>query len=168
MTEKQWKLKPRAKVDQKVDRKEDRKEDRKVSQSGFSLIEVLVTLTLIALGTAFIGGQVFESYEEARRKAATIQIRNLAQRLEDFRRLCQSYPTSDQGLEALIEKPTSGRECKRYPNAGFIQGGKLPDDPWENSYLYESDGRKYTIISLGNRGEEGGEGWEKDISSDDL
>ena len=138
------------------------------SQQGLSLIEILIALTLLALAGTFVGGQVFDNLQEGKVQTAKIQIKSIADRLKEFRRDCGYYPTSDQGLDALLEKPTGGRECKRYAPSGYIEGGKVPVDPWDGEYIYESDGKTFTIISLGNDGAEGGEGFDADINSKDI
>ena len=135
---------------------------------GFSLIEILVGLTLLALAATFIGGQVFDRLEEGRVSSTKIQIQNLGQILEDYRRICFQYPTGDQGLEALISKPGEGQECKAYPENGFIKQAKVPTDAWERPFFFESDGQKYRITSLGRDGTEGGAGTAADIKSDEL
>lgn len=138
------------------------------SQAGMSLIEILIALTLLGFTATFIAGKVFDSLNEGSVQAAKIQIKKLGERLMDFRRHCGSYPTSEQGLDALINKPTSGRECPRYQPGGYIADGKIPRDPWETEYIYESDGRTYEIISYGADKIEGGEGFDADISSKDI
>lgn len=138
------------------------------SQQGLSLIEILIALTLLALAGTFVGGQVFDNLQEGKVQTCKIQIKSISDRLKEFRRDCGYYPTTDQGLDALLEKPTGGRECKRYAPSGYIEGGKVPLDPWDNEYIYESDGKTFTIISLGNDGVEGGEGWDADINSKDI
>ena len=126
-------------------------------QKGMSILEILVALTLLGIMGTFVAQKVNESLQEGRVESAKIQIRKIAERLKDFKRKCNFYPSSDQGLEALLEKPTSGRECKKYPPSGFIDANNVPEDPWGNPFIYESDGRKYSIISLGADEEEGGE-----------
>lgn len=138
------------------------------SQQGMSLIEILIALTLLALAGTFVGGRVFENLQEGKVQTAKIQIKSISDRLKEFRRDCNTLPTTDQGLDALIEKPTGGRECKRYAPGGYIDGGKIPLDPWDAEYLYESDGRSFTIISFGADNAEGGEGVDADINSKDL
>ena len=139
------------------------------SQRGMSLVEILIALTLLAIAGTFVVQNVFQSLEEGKVSSAKIQIGKLSEILRDYRRKCGSYPTSEQGLDALINKPTGGKECKNYPPNGFIDGGKIPMDPWENEFVYESDGKRYEIICLGSDGEEGGEDqFDKDISSKDL
>lgn len=138
------------------------------SQQGLSLIEILIALTLLALAGTFVGGRVFENLQEGKVQTAKIQIKSISERLKEFRRDCNFLPTTDQGLDALLDKPTGGRDCKRYAPGGYIEGGKIPLDPWDAEYIYESDGRNYTIISLGADNAEGGEGVDADINSKDI
>ncbi len=139
-------------------------ESIKESQKGMSLIEILIAITLISLMGTFIAGKVFDQLHEGRVKTATIQMKAFESQLKEFRRKCYFYPTSDQGLDALINKPSGGRECKNYPSNGFIDGGEIPLDPWENEYIYTSDGKNINIVSYGEDGIEGGEEKEADIS----
>jgi len=138
------------------------------SQKGFSLMEILIVITLIALAGTFVVNQLLARLDEGNINGAKIQMNAFKQLLEDYRRYCNQYPATEQGLEALISKPSLAPECKNYPASGFIQGGKVPADPWGNSYLYESDGTKYTVTSLGSDGAEGGEGSKADIKSTDI
>jgi general secretion pathway protein G len=139
------------------------------SQKGMSLVEILIALTLLAIAGTFVVQNVFQSLEEGRVSSAKIQIGKLGEILRDYRRKCGGYPLTEQGLDALVAKPSGGKECKKYPPNGFIESGKVPVDPWENDFEYESDGKRYEIISLGSDGEEGGEDeFDKDISSKDL
>jgi general secretion pathway protein G len=139
------------------------------SQAGMSLIEILIALTLMGIAGTFVAGKVYENLQDGQVQAAKIQIKSLSDRLKEFRRDCNFLPLTDQGLEALIEKPTGGRECKRYAPTGYIEGGKVPVDPWDGEYIYESaDGKTFTITSLGADNAEGGEGADADIKSSDL
>ena len=136
------------------------------NQKGLSLVEILIALTLLALAGTFVVSNVFDSLREGEINSAKIQIQKLEEILTDYRRKCGRYPTTDQGLDALVSNP--GEACKRYPPNGFIKDGKIPMDPWDNEFGYESDGRKYVIISYGPDGLEGGEEYDADISSEDL
>ncbi len=138
------------------------------SQAGMSLIEILIALTLLGLAGTFVAGRVSESLNEGQVQTTKIQIRSISERLKEFKRDCNFIPTTDQGLDALIEKPTGGRECKRYAPGGYIDGNKVPQDPWGGEYIYESDGKTFEIKSLGADNAEGGEGVDADISSKDL
>ena len=138
------------------------------SQRGMSLVEILIALTLLGIAGTFVVGQVFQSLNEGQVQSTKIQIQKVGEILRDYRRKCGLYPSTDQGLDALVSAPTTGKLCKRYPPNGFIDG-KVPVDPWESEFIYESDGKRYEIISLGADREEGGEeGFDKDISSKDL
>ncbi len=135
------------------------------NQKGLSLIEILIALTLLGLAATFITGRVLDSLTEGQIQAAKIQMSALSDRLKEFKRHCNFYPTQEQGLEALVSKPTSGRDCKRYAPNGYLEDGTgVPLDPWDNDYIYTSDGRTFNIISLGADGLEGGEGADADIS----
>lgn len=134
----------------------------KQNQRGFSLIEILIALTLLAIAGTFVVGKFMDSLYEGQVKSTKIQMSNMEGLLKEFRRKCGFYPTSEQGLEALVTKPTSGRECKDYPPNGFIDGD-LPKDPWDGDFVYESDGRNYNIYSYGADGEPGGEETDADI-----
>ena len=139
------------------------------NQSGFSLLEILVALTLLALAGTFVAGKVFDSLQEGYVKSTKIQMSSLRSSLEEYRRHCNQYPTSAQGLDALLAKPTTAPECPNYPTSGILEGSKIPLDPWGRQYGYESDGSKYVITSFARDGKEGGENqFDKDIRSDEL
>lgn len=132
-------------------------------QKGFSLIEILIALALLAGAGTFVAGKIFDSLYEGQVESTKIQMSSLADRLKEYRRHCGGYPTTEQGLAALIEKPSGGKECKRYNPGGYIEGNSLPKDPWDEDFIYESDGRKFNIYSLGQDREEGGEEKDADI-----
>lgn len=133
------------------------------NQKGFSLIEILIALTLLALAGTFVAGKFMDTFNEGQVKSTKIQMNGLDARLKEFRRKCGFYPTTEQGLQALVTKPTGGRECKDYPTNGFIEGEQVPQDAWNNEFIYESDGKTFNIYSYGPDGEAGGEGADADI-----
>lgn len=137
------------------------------NEQGMSLIEILIVITLIAVAGSFVATQVFDRMKEGYVQAAKAQINNFKSMMEDYRRYCNQYPTSDQNLDALIAKPTTGPECQNYPASAFIKDGKVPLDPWGMPYMYESDGKKFVITSYGGDKAEGGEGLDKDIKSNE-
>jgi general secretion pathway protein G len=106
-----------------------------------------------------------KKFDEARVDTAKNQIKQLGVMLDDFKRLCGNYPTTEQGLDALVHRENAGN-CKNWEPA--TQNGKLPQDPWGHDYLYQLSGDKYEIKSLGSDGKEGGDGTAKDISSNDI
>lgn len=135
------------------------------SSAGFSLMEIMIAITLIAVIMGTVGSSLFQRLEEGKINSVKIQMKNFKTLLGEFRRHCHRYPTTDEGLQALIEKPTGGKDCKRYPPSGYIEGGEIPLDPWDSEYIYTAQNfKEYTIISIGPDGEEG---TEDDISSHD-
>ncbi len=134
---------------------------------GFSLLEILIALALMATAGAFVAGKIFDMYYEGQVNSTKIQMQNLAERLKEFRRHCDQYPTTEQGLKALIEKPVSAPECKRWNPEGYIDGGRLPQDAWSEDFIYESDGKTFNIHSMGSDKAEGGEGKDADIYLND-
>jgi general secretion pathway protein G len=135
---------------------------------GFTLTEMLVVVALIALLGTFVTTNVINKFSQAKVSATITQIKQIGTILDDFRRECGFYPLTDQGLDALVHKPSGGRECKNYDPEGYIKGGKVPKDAWSNDFIYVSDGNKYQIRSLGADGQEGGDGLNKDLDSNDL
>jgi len=133
---------------------------RYLAQAGFSLLEILIALSLMGVAMSFVGAKVYDQLQEGKQQAARIQMNSLAERLKEYRRDCNNYPDS---LDALVEKPTEGKACKgRYRTGGYLDG-KLPKDPWGNDYAYTAEGSNFNIYSLGADGEEGGEGFDEDI-----
>ena len=128
------------------------------ASKGFTLVEILIALTLLAIAGTFVAGKIFDQLRDGKISAAQIQMKALADRLQEYRRHCFTYPTTDQGLKALIEKPTGGKECTRYNPGGYIENGEIPVDPWDMEYIYESDGNTITIKSYGPDQVPGGEG----------
>jgi general secretion pathway protein G len=137
-----------------------------LKEAGFTLIEMMIVLAIIALVMGFVGTNVIRKYDQSRVDATKIQMKQLGVILDDFRRVCGYYPSTEQGLDALVKAPTGGRQCKNYDPEGFLK--KVPQDAWNNDFVYISDGSKYTLKSLGADGKEGGDGFNKDISSDEL
>lgn len=138
------------------------------NEEGFTLTELLIVVAIIGMIATFVGQNVISKFGRAKVDGTKINMRNIGNALDDFKRECGFYPLTDQGLEALLTKPTGGRECKNYDPEGYIKGKKLPLDGWNNPFVYESDGNKYVLKSLGADGKEGGTGNDADISSEDL
>lgn len=140
------------------------------SQSGMSLMEILAVISLIAIVMGFIVTNISSRLDEGKVESTKIQLRNVMGVLDEFRRHCNRYPTSEEGLKALVVKPEGGRECKRYRNGGYFQNGNIPQDAFDCPFDYTSpdNGRTFVLKSLGQDCAEGGEGTDADISSTEL
>lgn len=132
-------------------------------QTGFTLLELLVVLGIIAMLAGLVGPQVMKHMGESKVKAAKVQIEDLAQTLDMYKLDVGSYPTSEQGLDALIESPDGAQRW----NGPYLRKSKIPLDPWQQEYKYTSPGEhgKFDISSLGADGKEGGEGEDQDLNS---
>ena len=134
-------------------------------QQGFSLIEILIALTLLGIIGTVVMVNVTRNLEEGKVDTAKLRMAGFSAALKEYRRKCGRYPTTEQGLEALITKPAGGRECRNYPPNGFLseEYPEIPLDPWDEPYYYESEGRSFTIYSYGADAEEGGDDIDADL-----
>ena len=129
------------------------------NEQGMSLVEIMIVITLMAIVGTIAVTQVTERQQEAYQNTARTQINSLKAMLEDYRRYCNLYPTTEQGLDALVAKPASPPDCPNYPASGFLKEGKVPEDPWSHKYEYQSPdgGKTFVITCYGRDGKEGGE-----------
>ncbi len=139
---------------------------KRKNQTGFTLTELMVVVAVIALIGGIVVTNVISRYNTAKVDVTKTQIRQLGVNLDLFKLDCGFYPTTEQGLEALISKPT-GRDCKNYNVDGYIKG-KVPKDGFGHDFVYLSEGRDYEIRSLGNDNQEGGDDIDADISSSEI
>lgn len=137
------------------------------TQRGFTLLEVMVVLAIIGGIMALVATNIIGSASDSRIKTTKAQIKLLENALDLYKLDNFTYPTTEQGLEALVQKPTSSPEPKNYKAEGYLKGGVLPQDAWGNEFVYFLDKGRYEILSLGANGQEGGEGEDADISSQD-
>jgi general secretion pathway protein G len=137
---------------------------------GFTLLEIIVVVFILSLLVAIVAPKIMGRTDEAKKVDAQLQIKNFETALKLFNIDNGFYPDTEQGLEALIEKPTTGRIPKKYREGGYLEQKKIPLDPWGNAYVYVSPGihGDYDIMSYGGDGKEGGEGKDADISSWDM
>ena len=136
--------------------------------SGFTLLEVMVVLAIIGGIMALVASNTIGSADDARVKTTTSQIKLIEGALDMYKLDNYRYPTTEQGLEALITKPEGNPEPKNYRSSGYLKGNSVPTDAWGNEFLYFIDRGQYEIISLGSDGIEGGSADAADISSREL
>lgn len=144
-----------------------RRRDR-CRRSGFTLIELMVVIAILGILAALVAPSIIGRKEDAMRASAKVQIRNLEQALKLFYVDNGFYPSTEQGLQALVEKPAIGRIPVRWREGGYLERSSVPKDPWGNPFVYLSPGvhsRDFDIISYGADGQEGGEGKDADIQS---
>ena len=137
-------------------------------QSGFTLIEVIVVLVILGILASIVVPNVISRTDQAQIVKAKQDIRALESALQMYRVDNFQYPSTDQGLQALTEKPTTGAEAKNWQAGGYIK--KLPKDPWQNEYQYISPGEngEFDIYSLGADGRPGGTEANADIGNWNL
>jgi general secretion pathway protein G len=141
---------------------------RRALARGFTLIEIMVVVVIMGILAALVVPKLMGRTDDARIMAARQDISTLMQSLKLYRLDNQRYPTTEQGLQALITKPTSGPVSNGWKQGGYID--KLPKDPWGNPYQYLAPGLHgdVDIFSLGADGQPGGAGNDADIGSWDL
>ncbi len=134
------------------------------TRRGFTLIEIMAVVLIIGLLSTLVGLAVLPRIEQGRAVAARAQMSTLETAVETYRMDNARFPTSEQGLQALVVGPSDARH---YQPGGYLRGGRVPDDPWGSPYTYESPGqhnaRGFDICSLGADGNVGGEGTDADI-----
>ena len=141
-----------------------RNSEHRVPLPGFTLIELMVVIVILGLLATIIMPKILDRPEQARRLKAKVQIKNFQSALALFKTDTGRFPTTSQNLEALINNPG----LKGWKQGGYIEGGKVPLDPWGNPYIYLCPGvhgEDYEIESYGKDGEDGGTGDDADIES---
>lgn len=134
-------------------------------QSGFTLIEIMVVVVILAVLGALVVPKILENVDKARVTRAQSDIRAVQTALDLYRLDNFKYPTTEQGLQALVKQP-SDPTITNYRAGGYLPA--LPKDPWNNPYQYVSpgaDSREYEITTYGRDGKQGGEGYDADIST---
>ena len=138
---------------------------------GFTLIELMVVVVILGILAGLIIPRIMGRPEEAKQLKARMQIEQLEQALKLYCLDNGEYPTTEQGLTALVEKPTIEPIPQRWREGGYLEKGKVPRDPWKNSYVYISPGSHSTdfdLESYGADGEDGGEGKYADVENWNL
>jgi general secretion pathway protein G len=139
--------------------------DKHAGERGFTLIEVMVVVVILSILAAFIVPRIMDRPDQARRVRARNDIRAIESALNLYRLDNGFYPSGEQGLAALVHKPSGDPEPKNWKEGGYLE--ELPVDPWGNPYIYLNPGihKKIDIMSLGADGRPGGEGNDADIGN---
>nr|WP_315255384.1 type II secretion system major pseudopilin GspG [uncultured Duganella sp.] len=138
---------------------------RRRAQRGFTLIEIMVVVVIMGVLAALVVPKLLNRAGESKIAAAKVDIATIMQALKLYKLDNQRYPTTEQGLQALIEKPTGGPAANGWKTGGYVE--KMPKDPWGNPYQYLSPGIKgeIDVFSYGADGQPGGTGDDADIGS---
>lgn len=132
---------------------------------GFTLLEIVVVVTIIAILSAVVIPRFFDKPGEARQVKAKSDIQSLSTALNLYRLDNFSYPSTDQGLQALVQKPNGSPEARNWKSGGYVD--QLRKDPWGRDYLYVSPGQRgdFDLYSLGADGQPGGDGEAADVGN---
>jgi general secretion pathway protein G len=135
--------------------------------SGFTLIELMVVIVILGILAGLIVPRIMGRPDEAKQLKAKMQIETIETALKLYRLDNGSYPSTDQGLEALITQPDTPPVPNKWREGGYLEKGKLPKDPWGNAFVYLSPGvhGDFDLVSYGADGVSGGEGKNSDINN---
>ncbi len=143
---------------------------RFADRRGFTLIEIMVVMVILGILAGLIIPRIMGRPEEARRTKARIQIESIETALKLYKLDNGLYPTTEQGLQALVEPPSVGKLANAWREGGYLEKGRVPKDPWDNEYVYLCPGihGDLDLVSYGSDGETGGEGKDMDINNWEL
>jgi general secretion pathway protein G len=146
------------------------KSTRTIDNRGFTLIELLVVMLILGLLIGIVGPKLIGRSDDAKVNAAKIQIASIVSAIKMYKLDNGTYPSTEQGLEALVSPPQSGDVPKHWRKGGYLEKGKVPKDPWGNEYVYLCPGAHddFDITAYGADGVPGGDGYNKDINSWDT
>jgi general secretion pathway protein G len=144
--------------------------NEKRSDRGFTLIEILIVIVILGILVWQIAPRIMGKPEEARRVKAQMDIATLETALKLYKLDNGRYPSSEQGLQALVEAPTVGVLPRKWREGGYLEKAKVPNDPWGSEYVYISPGLHgdFDLMSYGADGQPGGEGDDEDINNWEL
>jgi general secretion pathway protein G len=139
---------------------------------GFTLLEIMVVVVILSILALYVGPKIIGRPQEARINAAAMQIKSIETALKMYKLDNGVYPSTEQGLEALVQPPEIGQPANNWRKGGYMDKGKIPKDPWGNDYLYLSPGVNNTdgfdLFSYGPDGQPGGEEENADINNWDT
>ena len=131
-------------------------------KKAFTLIEIMIVIVILGLLATLVVPNIIGQGEQAKQKLVCVQMKSLKDALDNFKIQEGNYPTTEEGLKALIKNPNP-QKYKNYPKNSFLGSKKLPKDPWGGDYIYINNNGDIDIISLGADRKEGGSGENKDI-----
>ena len=134
---------------------------------GFTLIELMVVIVILGILAGFIVPKIMGRPEEARRMKARIQIESIETALKLYKLDNGSYPSTEQGIQALVDPPAAGALAKHWRKGGYLEKGKVPKDPWDNEFVYLSPGINgdFDLMSYAKDGQPGGESENADVTN---
>ena len=137
-------------------------------EAGFTLIELMIVIVILGLLAAIVMPRIVGETDKARYGTARAQMRVLEDALKRYKLDHGVYPSTEQGLEALVMQPATGDIPENWPQGGYLDRQEIPFDPWGNPYIYISPGANspdFDLVSLAADGLEGGEGFDADIEN---
>jgi general secretion pathway protein G len=137
-------------------------------ERGFTLMEILIVITILGILASLVAVKIMDRPGEARTLKAQLDIQTLENAIKLYKLDNAYYPSTEQGVRALVEKPSTGRIPSKWREGGYLEKGAVPKDPWGNDYLYLSPGvhnSNFDLWSYGADGEQGGEGEDVDVSN---
>ena len=144
--------------------------NRKLDDRGFTLIEIMIVIVILGILAWQVVPRIMGKPEEARRLKAKMDISSIETALKMYKLDNGVYPSTEQGLQALVEAPTIGQLPRKWRQGGYMEKGRIPKDPWDNDYVYLSPGLHgdFDLLSYGGDGQPGGEGDNVDINNWEL
>lgn len=139
---------------------------------GFTLLEIMVVVVIISILALYVGPKIMGEPQKARINQAKLQIKSIETALKMYKLDNGVYPSTEQGLEALVQPPEVGQLAKKWRKGGYLEKSAVPKDPWDNDYIYLSPGVNnvdgFDLMSYGPDGEPGGEDENADINNWDI
>ncbi len=147
-------------------------QNNRLNDLGFTLLEIMVVVVILSILALYVGPKIIGEPEKARINMAKMQIRSIENALKMYKLDNGVYPSTEQGLEALVQPPGVGKLAKNWRKGGYMDKGKIPKDPWQNDYIYLSPGVQNTdsidLMSFGPDEQPGGEDENADINNWEL
>ncbi len=144
-------------------------QNNRLNSQGFTLLEIMVVVVILSILALYVGPKIIGEPEKARINMAKMQIRSIENALKMYKLDNGVYPSTEQGLEALVQPPGVGQLAKNWKKGGYMDKGKIPKDPWQNDYIYLSPGVQNTdsidLMSYGPDGQPGGEDENADVTN---